>query len=187
MLILAMLAVPLAGLVLSTAAARRRESLRDGIYLVELLAVFALPRLQQGPNGPSDVASSGGIQECESADALAAAVGFPIEELSNLPFTPDEISYVDYFGEMAQITYGSDDTSVTLRKARDNEDISGDYNEYSAVSELRIDSVSIVLKGDGDTCSLALWQQDGFSYSLSVEPGVSEQEITMLVTDVLNQ
>ena len=177
---------PKQGKVIPFSSIRRYAAVAACLAIV-LLAVFALPRLQQGPNEPPDVASSGGIQECESADALAAAVGFPIEELSNLPFTPDEISYVDYFGEMAQITYGSDDTSVTLRKARGNEDISGDYNEYSAVSELWIDSVSIVLKGDGDTCSLALWQQDGFSYSLSVEPGVSEQEITMLVTDVLNQ
>ena len=60
MLILAMLAVPLAGLVLSTAAARRRESLRDGIYLLELLAVFAL--------------AAAGFVRCLSGDAPDAAL-----------------------------------------------------------------------------------------------------------------
>ncbi|MBO6271047.1 MAG: hypothetical protein J6N19_18110 [Clostridium sp.] len=165
----------------------RRYAAVAACLAVVMLAVFALPRLQQDPNGPSDVASNGGIQECESADALAAAVGFPVEELSNLPFVQEEVCYAVYFGEMAQITYGSSDTSVTLRKARGNEDISGDFNEYSSVSELKIDTVPVTLKGDGDTCSLALWQREGFSYSLSIDPGISEQEITMLINDLLNQ
>lgn len=165
----------------------RRYAAVAACLAVVLLAVFALPQLQQGSNNPPDVASSGGIQECETVEALSAAVGFPVEELSDLPFTPDEVIYVDYFGEMAQITYRSDDASATLRKARGSEDISGDFNDYSIIHELQVGTLSVTVKGAGDTCSLALWQQNGFSYSLSFEPGISEDEATMLVTDVLNQ
>lgn len=177
---------PRQGKVIQFSSIRRYAALAACLAVV-LLAVFALPRLRQGGNDPNEVASSGGIRDCDTVEALSAAVGFPVEELSELPFAPEEVQYTDYFGEMAQITYKSGEASVTIRKAHGNEDNSGDYNDYSTVRELQIDTVSVIVKGDGDAYSLALWQQNSFSYSLSIEPGISEQEITMLIYVLLNQ
>lgn len=177
---------PLQGKIIQFSSIRRYAAIAACLAVV-LLAVFALPQFRQGGNDPNDVASSGGIQDCDTVEALSSAVGFPVEELPELPFAPEEVQYTDYFGEMAQITYKSGEASVTIRKAHGNEDISGDYNDYSTVRELQIDTVSVIVKGDGDAYSLALWQQNSFSYSLSIEPGISEQEITMLIYVLLNQ
>ena len=88
---------------------------------------------------------------------------------------------------MAQITYRSGDASVTLRKAPGDEDISGDYNVYESVRELQLGSVAVTVKGSGNDCALALWQQNGFSYALSFEPGISEQEAITLISEITSQ
>ena len=177
---------PRQGKIIQVSSIRRYAAVAACLAVV-LLAVFSLPQLQHGSDNPPEVASTEGIQECETIEALSAAVSFPVEELSNLPFTPEEVSYVDYFGEMTQITYRSGDNSVTLRKAHGDEDVSGDYNDYETVREVQTGMVSVVLKGEGESFSLALWQQNGFSYALSFEPGISEQMVMKLVNGISSQ
>ena len=169
----------------------RRYAAAAACLAVVLLAILALPRLRQeediGEGDSISVASAGGIQELDTLASLSAAVGFPVEELSDLPFTPESISYSNFFGDMAQIIYSTADASVTFRKAHGDEDISGDYNEYETVQEIEIQAVSVTMKGNEGKCSLAMWQKDGFSYALSFEPGITEQDCVKLVTSAMNQ
>ena len=162
-------------------SAVRRYAAVAACLVVLLLAVFALPKLRQGTTEPPVAMAPGSITEYASAKELSAAMGFPVEELTALPFAPEETGYSNFFDETAQVTYRSGDASVIFRKARGNEDVSGDYNQYADVREEQIGSVTVTLKGNDGAYALALWQKDGFSYALSFDPGVPAQEMTAAV------
>ena len=79
------------------------------------------------------------------------------------------------------------DETARVRKAGDTAeaDISGDYNTYSYTSELDADGVKISISGDADDeIKLAVWQNDGSSYSVSFENGVSGDEIAGIVKNI---
>lgn len=167
-------------------SAVRRYAAVAACLLVLLLAVFALPKLRQGTEEPPVAMAPGSITEYASAEELSAAMGFPVEELTALPFAPEETSYSNFFDETAQVAYRSGDASVTFRKALGSEDISGDYNQYADVREEQIGNLTITLKGNNGTYALALWQHDGFSYALSFDPGVPAEEMTAAVRSLIS-
>ena len=167
-------------------SAVRRYAAVAACLTVLLLAVLALPKLRQGATEPPEVAVPGSITEYASAAELSAAMGFPVEELTVLPFAPKSVSYFDFYGDLAQITYSSEGADVIFRKARGSEDISGDYNQYADVREQPIGGVTVTLKGNDGAYALALWQHDGFSYALSFDPGVSAQEMTAAVQSLIS-
>lgn len=69
------------------------------------------------------------------------------------------------------------DVQTLIRKAPGEEDISGDYNVYDTMTEKTAGKISVTLKGDGDGYVLALWTADGYSYALSLENPVTEEEL----------
>lgn len=70
---------------------------------------------------------------------------------------------VEYRGENGQ--------TVLLRKSQGTEDNSGDFNQYPDVETLTMADADVTLKGADGRFTLALWQKDGFSYSLSLSQG----------------
>lgn len=169
------------------AVAKRRW--RQLVPLAACLAVLltgSILLLHRQPAEPEQVVSAQfGMEEVESAQALAERAGFSIRDIEPLPFEPLSVSYAWCWGELAQIRYDGADASVMLRKSQGSEDISGDYNVYSCQTELDIGGVSVTLKGEGESYSLAVWQADGFSYSLSAAPGLDAQGLAALVRSAL--
>ena len=41
------------------------------------------------------------MESYDSVAALSSTLGFPVEDLAELPFTPDTVSYLDCWGEYA--------------------------------------------------------------------------------------
>ena len=103
---------------------------------------------------------------------LSQVLGFSVPEVKNIPFEVTSTVYTNGWNEFAQVEYQgkSQDEAVLFRKARGTDDISGDYNTYSDVKEVTVKEVSVTLKGDDGQYKLAIWQQDGFAYSLNYEP-----------------
>lgn len=121
------------------------------------------------------------MEDVDSAKVLSEKVGFEVRDLAGLPFTPERVTYTSLWGETAQITYEGENQTVTYRKAPGDEDISGDYNAYDTVTETMAGKISVTLKGDGDGYVLALWKSDGYSYALSLENPVAEEEIIKIL------
>lgn len=169
-----------------TVAKRRWRQLVPLAACLAVLLTGSILLLHRQPVEPEQVVSAQfGMEEVESAQALAERAGFSIRDIEPLPFEPLSVSYVWCWGELAQIRYDGADASVMLRKSRGSEDISGDYNVYSCQTELDIGGVSVTLKGEGESYSLAVWQADGFSYSLSAAPGLDAQSLAALVRSAL--
>lgn len=170
------------GRIVSIAGFRRYAAIA-ACFAVVLLAVFGVSKLRDKDEPPTLAVSS--MTEYSSAEELSEAMGFPVEELTALPFAPEEISYTDLFGRVAQIVYTGGDASLVFRKGYGDEDISGDYNTYEDVQEIEVGDISVSLKGSGGAYSLALWQRDGYSYSLSAEPALTEQEAVSILETLI--
>ena len=133
-------------------------------------------------NNESMVGSSYGIVELEDTAALSEAVGFPVEDLTSLPFEVRQVTYCSYFNDFAEIDYTGDGQSLSYRKARGTEDISGNYNEYQNEKHLTVNNLDILLKGNSEKYTLASWTDGTYAYALSFEQEVTEEEITAIIS-----
>ena len=155
---------------------------------VVLIGIFSLRHDVPLPgNDDPQVMLPGGVEEYKSASALSEAIGFPVEDIAILSADGDEICYENLFDEIAQVTVNSDNQQITFRKAIGEKDISSDYDDYSATAEITISGISIILKGCENQYTLAGWQNDGYTYSLRIEPSVPEKVWKTMVESVIKQ
>ena len=108
---------------------------------------------------------------CDTMTEAADLAGFSVV----LPKAADMLQAVK--GSMIQALYGDNGSDMTIRKAAGSGDISGDYNVY-AQTEIAGDAT---LKGANDTFSLAIWEKDGYTYSVSVSQALSQAAMLELV------
>lgn len=87
--------------------------------------------------------------------------------------------------KMLEVIYQSgEDEAARIRKAPGSEDISGDYNVYQQVSEVSVNGFKVTMSGDGNKVSLAVWTNNGYTYSVSVTNGISSSDMTALVSEI---
>ena len=138
----------------------------------------------------TDVADDGAqianpMQEYGSAEELSDAVGFTVKGIGELPFTVKETLYFTYDDTLAEIRYTGDDQEVYFRKSQgDDEDNSGVYNTYSQETTITVENTEITCKGENDVYELAIWQHDGYSYSISLQTGISLEELQAMIETV---
>ncbi|MGN0905632.1 MAG: hypothetical protein ACI4NM_00640 [Bullifex sp.] len=104
-----------------------------------------------------------------------------------LPEFPEEYDDVHYRvltaadDKMLEIIFenGMED-EIRVRKQAGNSDISGDYNSYGNV----ISEDGITIKGNDGMFSAAIWNMDGFSYSLSLSVPAASDYLLMLTKQV---
>ena len=160
-----------------------------GIAPGETMVGFEAPGAEESQNeagGQAGAMVGNGMVEVDSLAELSKSIGFSVPEVKNIPFEVTSTVYTNGWNEFAQVEYQgkSQDEAVLFRKARGTDDISGDYNTYSDVKEVTVKEVSVTLKGDDGQYKLAIWQQDGFAYSLNYEPGGSEAVFIEMIQSV---
>lgn len=95
-----------------------------------------------------------------------------MEEAETLPFAPQEVLYAAFDSGLAQVEYrGENGMTALLRKSQGTEENSGGFNQYPDVETLTAADADVTLKGADGRVTLALWQKDGFSYSLNLSQG----------------
>ena len=104
-----------------------------------------------------------------------------------LPALPEEYCDVHY-----RVLTASDDKmleiifmdamgdEIRVRKQAGSNDISGDWNSYDDV----ISEYGITMKGNDGKFSVAIWNMDGFSYSLSISVPVTSDYLLMLTEQI---
>ncbi|MEG0852380.1 MAG: DUF4367 domain-containing protein [Angelakisella sp.] len=120
----------------------------------------------------------------KTAEELEAAVGFSINAPTYLPEGYTANSFTAIGSKLAEIRYQNGEKSITFRMAEGDEDVSGDYNQYSSTQSADVAGTSVSLKGDGETVALATFARDGFSYSLSFESGVQQAEAVKIIESI---
>lgn len=125
------------------------------------------------------------MKEYGSAEELSDAVGFTVREIGELPFTVKETLYFTYYDTLAEIRYTGDDQEVYFRKSQgEDEDNSGVYNTYSQTTTITVGDTEITCKGESDAYELAIWKKDGYSYSISLQTGISLEELQAMIETV---
>lgn len=89
-------------------------------------------------------------------------------------------------GQVAQDSSGATTDQVCIRKAVGTGDISGDYNEYDDVhvEAGTGDAPEVTVKGNGTNYYLAVWEKDGYAYSVFASQGACINDILNLVDGV---
>lgn len=122
-----------------------------------------------------------------SSGELADTVGFEVEEIAKFPFRVEETIYTSYGGDLGEIVYIGENQSVIFRKSVGDGDNSGDYTVYDKIINDRIAGNEIELKGDGELFYLAVWNMNGFSYSVGVKNGIDETVFTDIIGSIISE
>lgn len=136
-------------------------------------------RLETKPEPPVQMVPD--IENYASSEELSKAIGFDVPELQKLPFEAQSEAYTSLWGEVAQIEYRSGEQAAVFRKSAGSGDKSGDYTVYETETTVVAGVYSVTLKGNGGLYCLALWEGDGYSYSLRMAPGISEEEMVRMI------
>lgn len=154
------------------------------------------------PEGAKEFAAEGGelkensagitakgrsIEEVESMQQATELTGFTMRiPEGKAPYTEKTISVIGE--DMIEVAYSKEEpfaVGYSIRKARAEGDISGDFTEYPDIREVNFEGRKVTLKGESETCSLALWEENGFSYAVKAqEKPMTEEEILEIVKAV---
>lgn len=129
-----------------------------------------------------------GMEECKSLAELTQKAGFNVKDISEtgVPFKITSTSYQWCWNEFAQIVYEGTDNSLTYRKTRGTDDISGDYNQYDQISDITINGINVTVKGNADLYYLATWHTKDYSYSISIDEGVTLKTLLGIVQNTMD-
>ena len=156
-------------------------------FALLLLAGIAVPRLfYKAPDYTGDETQAvPDITEWASAEDLSEKVSFPVEDIFSLKEKAGDTTYLAEWG-MAEIRYLVDGQTISYRKSQPaGEDISGVYETYESERTGIVDGHEYSLKGNGDTCSLILWTDDEYSYSIYFEEAVPTEQAEAILTELL--
>ena len=139
------------------------------------------PQIEPEPVETGGVDTVWDTKEYKNAESLSAASGIKIEDLNNIPFNVTEAVYRDYKNNLAEIVYSDESQNLYYRVSKGNADNSGDYNEYGKVYTKSINGVTVTLKGNGELVFLALYEKDGYSYSIGASNGLTQQQLEKMI------
>lgn len=145
---------------------------------VLIFAVFLGIRQFRKP----DVAIVTPFVSFETVEEAEKAAGFMIDTPETFRNSTETAVSV-YNGNMIEIKYSAGDAGLlSIRKAAGNEDISGDYNRYDNEETITVSDITATIKGDEGLVNCAVWNTDGYSYSLTSASGITVEEAEELIT-----
>lgn len=86
--------------------------------------------------------------------------------------------------KLLEVQYRNENDQICIRKAPGEDDISGDYNSYNGAEEAEIGSRTVTLKGDGEVFHNITWTEDGYTYSVYSDAGLSREACAAIVEAV---
>lgn len=150
----------------------RRWASLAACLVVVVAVLVAVPLLREQPDTAPPVQVLPPFRQVDSLDALSEAVGFPVTEVSKLPFDPVSTTYTAYDEGTAEITYtGPDDQAATYRQSLGTADNSGDDTLYEDTQVVPENNAT--LKGQNQRYTLALWTDGTYTYSLRLSSALS--------------
>ena len=152
----------------------------------------------------SEVSMANPFVDCDSMEEGERLAGFRLRAPESLDgygerlvrVIKDELLELQYeyslisdcvYTKVAKMDYEypiyEDRENAVIRKGKGQEDISGDYNVYTDVYQVKILGEEVTLKGNDGRVDLALWTLGEYSYSVSVQ-GLTEDAMIDLVKKV---
>jgi len=124
--------------------------------------------------------------DCETMEEAGKLAGFDMtvpESIEGygerlIQAVEKEIIQVFYFkGE------GENKDEILIRKFSDVNAASGDYNVYSKEETIKVDDVTVTVKGNNKV-NLATWQKDGYAFCIMISEGTDNSSISELISKI---
>ena len=157
-------------------------------WIICLAAVIALSMLSAcAGQKPTESQLPNPIEEYETLEDAQAAAGFEIPTPAELPegYTLEAVTTIAKSTIQLIYTDGRNDLTYRCGKAGGS-DISGDYNVYDEEETADVNGNSVLMKGADGSRSLAVWQDDAFSYSLHATSPLPKEQLVKIVESVKN-
>lgn len=125
-------------------------------------------RIQTAASSSAQIANP--FQDCATLREAADAAGFSLT-------VPETVSgygaptYQVIPGELLQLRYTGADKELMIRKAVGSQDCSGDYTDYTQTETVTVNGISVTLRGENGTVSVAIWTDGGYAYALDAQEG----------------
>ena len=177
--------------------------MKKKIFALALCALMSLSLAACGQNGQNtgtnsgttssdtDKSASGGsaqipnpFTECDTVEDAEKVAGFDITVPENIP-EGYELDFVNAAeNDLLQISYkDGDDNQILLRKGAGSDDISGDYNEYTDNNTVSVGDLSVTMRGNSGTVSVAVWTSGDYTYAIDMTgAGLSSDTVSALVS-----
>lgn len=125
--------------------------------------------------------------EYETLQEAKTAVGFKVMVPTKIPegYMQNGIYAVE--NNMVEIIYSNGVNQIRFRQGKGNEDISGDYREYSEVNTTTINGVEVTTKGNNSQVNVAIWTNGDYAFSIafdSLEVGIENDKITEMISSI---
>ena len=148
---------------------------------------FAAENGELKENSAGITAKGRSVEEVESMQQATELTGFTMSiPEGKAPYTKKTISVIGE--DLIEVAYSKEEpfaVGYSIRKARAEVDISGDFTEYPDIREVDFEGRKVTVKGEAGTYSLALWEENGFSYAVKAqEKPMTEEEILEIVKAV---
>ena len=168
--------------------AMKRVALAMVAFLVMGVSLYYLSDFTE--DAPPMIEEATPYQEVGSLQAASSLAGFEMI-VPKTKTSEYEVAYLVYHGDgiaMIEVNYKAEngtDRGYYVRKAKGNEDISGDYNTYASTDIEKRDGRVITLKGNDDKWSLATWSANGYSYAIGLQnQSMDKETILALVKEI---
>lgn len=104
--------------------------------------------------------------DCETLEKAKQLAGFEISLPEKMPkgFTQNEICVIE--NNMIEVNYKNGDDEIYIRKAKGNEDISGDYNEYNEKNTITVGDLNVTMRGNDDMIHVVIWNDGDYTYAI---------------------
>jgi hypothetical protein len=129
-----------------------------------------------------DVQIPNPLTEHETLADLAKTVGFDVT-LPTVDKAYKETAFIDISGTTADVRFADDEDTITFRKAKGSDDISGDNKTYKENKTIAVKDVSVSVKGN-DGINTATWQKDGFTYSFSSDKAMTQDALVKAIENL---
>ncbi len=163
---------------------KRYTSLAAAILIV-LVGTFAMKNMmkttqQTEPETPGNELMVTAPTEVSSLEELSKTVGFPVEELQNLPFEADEVIYTAY-SDGAEVTWQKGEKQLTYSKKTEIGGNNGHFETYDLEETIQINGKKVTLKGDSTGYQIADWDDGSYGYMIYSSVSITKEQMTAML------
>lgn len=134
--------------------------------------------------GDSHVYSIQGIEFFKSTAEMEKYLGYSFKMPEYLPEGYAMNSCRVIAESLVEISYTDGDNSIIYRTEKTIDNISGDYNSYSNTEVEVLGDSSVTLNSTEGIYYNGVWNNDDFSYSLSVQKGLDRETFLRIIESV---
>lgn len=165
------------------------------IFSLALGTALALSLVACGSNDnpAADNSKPGAVQppsnyvDCDTLEEAIEMAGIEISIPEVIKGYDDCTFRANKTDGMIEVIFQNDDDEIRFRKGLGDEDISGNYNNFSEKNEVELDGTVITMKGTDGKVNVAVWSKDGYAYSIDCTTAVEKITMTDFAKTVMGE